>query len=102
VTALAISGVGGSAAVARVDTPEAAIAAYLDDRPGEYVGSCAGRSQREFDAHPRRWCSSPGRRQDGGRLFAIMQPDWLDQFPVLLLREDHEQGWRVVGCAIHC
>ena len=100
--ALAISGVAGSAGVARVDTPEAAIAAYLEDKPGEYVGSCAGRSQRDFDAHPRRVCSTPGRRQDGGRLFAIMQPDWLDQFPVVLLREDHEQGWRVVGCIIHC
>jgi hypothetical protein len=102
VAALAINGVGDPAGVSRVDTPEAAIAAYLEDKPGEYVGSCAGRSQRDFDAHPRRVCSAPGRRQNGGRLFAIMQPDWLDQFPVVLLREDHEKGWRVVGCVIHC
>jgi len=99
---LALSGAAGPADSARADTPEGAIAAYMDDKPANYVGSCAGRSQREFDAHPHRVCSMPGGPQDGGRLFAIKQPDWLDQVPVVLLREDKDKGWRVVRCVLHC
>lgn len=99
---VAMSGVAGTPDPARADTPEAAISAYLKDRPGDYVGSCAGRSQSEFDAHPRRVCSKPGRQQDGGRLFGIMQPGWMDQFPVVLLRHDDDRGWSVVRCVIHC
>lgn len=103
--ALSLQRTGGAtepAGSARAGTPEDAIAAYMQDKPGEYVGSCAGRSQREFDAHPRRVCSVPSRAQGGGRLFAIKQPGWLDQVPVVLLREDDDTGWRVVRCVLHC
>jgi hypothetical protein len=99
---LAVSGAAGPADPVRAETPEAAIAAYMKNWPAEYVGSCAGRSQGEFDAHPRRVCSRAGRRQDGGRLFAIGQPGWLDQIPVVLLREDDARGWLVVRCVFHC
>jgi hypothetical protein len=99
---LAVSGAAGTADLARADTPEAAISAYLEGGPNEYVGSCAGRSQSEFAAHPRRVCSKPGRHQDGGRLFGIKQPGWMDQFPVVLLRHDDDRGWFVARCAIHC
>jgi hypothetical protein len=101
-TVLAVSGAAGNADSARAETPEAAIAAYLKNGPAEYVGSCAGRSQSEFDAHPRRVCSRAERHQDGGRLFAIAQPGWLDQIPIVLLREDDARGWVVVGCVFHC
>lgn len=102
VSVLAVSGAAGSADPARADTPEAAMSAYMEDKPAEYVGSCAGRSQSEFEAHPRRVCSRPGRRQEGGQLFGIMQPDWLDQFPVVLVRHDDARGWYVVRCVVHC
>jgi hypothetical protein len=106
--AVATAGVGAaiglamSGTAAPRDTPEAAIAAYLKDKGGEYVGSCAGRSQAEFDAHPRRVCSSKERAQDGGWLFGLRQPGWMDQFPVVLLRHDKSEGWHVVRCVVHC
>jgi hypothetical protein len=86
-------------------TPEQAITDWVSatrsSAAWHYVGSCQGHPRAEFERHPKWLCSQRGRNERGGRVYAVLNLTWLDEFPVLLLRRNRD-GWAVERCLMYC
>jgi hypothetical protein len=84
------------------ESPEIAIAALLDRRTFEYMGSCARFAADPPPSRPgpdRRVCSLRLGREDGGYVYGIGNLD--HAAPFVVLQED-ERGWTVVHCFDGC